>query len=62
MNTPVLISPAEDTLFDLERKIARRADELVRLAGKDRNQALSHWLQAESEVWREVQRQAVAAE
>jgi hypothetical protein len=40
-----------DPLFELERKIARRADQLTRTAGNDREQALACWLQAEREIW-----------
>jgi hypothetical protein len=41
----------DDELFQLERRIARRADELSRQLGVDRGQALEHWRQAEREVW-----------
>lgn len=42
-----------DPLFQLERRIAQRADELSRRLGLDRGHALDHWRQAEREVWRE---------
>lgn len=42
-----------DPLFELERKIARRADELSRQLGTDREHALEHWKQAEREVWKD---------
>jgi hypothetical protein len=48
MNTPT--QPA-DELFELELRIAQRADELVRLFGPDPLQALKQWRQAEDEVW-----------
>jgi hypothetical protein len=41
---------ADDPLFVVERRIARRADELSR-DGCTREQALEHWRQAEAEVW-----------
>ncbi len=41
-----------DELFKLERKIARRADQLVRKFGFDRAHSLDPWRQAEREVWR----------
>lgn len=40
-----------DPLFELERKIARRADELSRKSGNDSDRALDCWLQAEREIW-----------
>jgi hypothetical protein len=42
---------SEDALFDAERTIARRADELARQSGNDPSQALAHWLEAEREFW-----------
>ena len=51
MNTPDLPS---DELFQLERRIAQRADELARRLGVNRGNALDHWRQAEREVWREI--------
>ena len=42
-----------DELFELELRIAQRADELVRLFGFDPQQALEQWRQAEREVWHE---------
>ena len=41
----------DDPLFELERKIARRADELTRQRGTDREHALEHWREAEREIW-----------
>ena len=55
MNTPSFTS---DILFEVERKIAKRADELDRCFGFDPGHALEHWRQAEVEVWDEL----VAAE
>jgi hypothetical protein len=49
MNTPY--RPSLDPLFGIERRIARRADELTRCNGTDPTQALAAWRQAESEVW-----------
>ena len=40
-----------DELFQLERRIAQRADELSRRLGVDPTQALEHWRQAEREVF-----------
>ena len=40
-----------DELFQLEWKIAQRADALSRQAGGDPKRALAHWQQAEHEVW-----------
>jgi hypothetical protein len=48
MNTPT--EPA-DKLFEVELRIAQRADELVRLFGIDPTQALNQWRRAEQEVW-----------
>ena len=48
MNTP---NEPADKLFELELRIAQRADELVRLFGTDPTQALKQWRQAEREVW-----------
>ena len=45
-----------DDLFQVERKIAQRADELARRLGVDRGHALDHWRQAEQEVWGELPR------
>lgn len=48
------MNPREDIneeLFRLERRIARRADELSREFGFDRGRALDHWRQAEREVF-----------
>ena len=48
MNTPM--KPV-DELFEVERRIAQRADELTRRYGFDPAHALEHWRQAEQEVW-----------
>ena len=48
MNTPEL---THDPLFELERRIAQRADELSRTGRKNHEYALECWLQAEREVW-----------
>jgi hypothetical protein len=45
------VAAPQDELFELERRIARRADELTRKLGTDRGQALEHWRQAEAEVF-----------
>jgi hypothetical protein len=50
MNTPT--EPSEK-LFELELRIAQRADQLVRLFGVDPTQALKQWRDAEREVWQE---------
>ena len=50
MNTPK--QPA-DELFELELRIAQRADELVRLFGPDPLHALNQWRKAEREVWQD---------
>ena len=44
---------SQDPLFELERRIARRADQLSRQLGFNRCQALEHWRQAEREVLQE---------
>lgn len=49
MNPP---QPA-DELFELELRIAQRADELVRLFGLNPQRALDQWRQAEQEVWQQ---------
>ena len=43
-----------DELFQLEQRIARRADELDRVHGVDFARTLEHWRQAEQEVWNDV--------
>lgn len=53
MNTPKTSGLMDDALFRVERKIARRADELSRQLGYDPGHALDHWRQAEQEVWSE---------
>ena len=45
------LSLPDDDLFQVERRIARRADELARLYGTNSRTALDHWRQAEAEVW-----------
>lgn len=40
-----------DELFELELRIAKRADELVRETGMDREHSLDLWRQAEREFW-----------
>ncbi|HVU35021.1 MAG TPA: hypothetical protein VHE61_16425 [Opitutaceae bacterium] len=49
MNTPTLPT---DELFEMELRIAQRADELVREFGTDPEHALEPWRQAEREYWR----------
>jgi hypothetical protein len=41
----------EDELFQLEWKIAQRADALMRQAGGDPKSAMDHWNEAEHEIW-----------
>jgi hypothetical protein len=41
-----------DPLFELERTIARRADELSQLRNGGRQYSLMHWLEAENEICR----------
>jgi hypothetical protein len=50
MNTPL----PSDALFQMERRIAQRADDLARRFGVDRGHALDHWRQAEREVWQDA--------
>ncbi len=45
------LSLPTDDLFQLERRIARRADALSRQFGVNRGHDLQHWRQAEREVW-----------
>lgn len=45
-----LITPT-DELFELELRIARRADQLARLSESDPQSAMEYWHQAEQEVW-----------
>jgi hypothetical protein len=47
------IAASHDPLFELERMIARRADELARQEGCGSDGALKCWQRAEEEVWRE---------
>lgn len=48
------LSPT-DPLFELEHKIAQRADELARKSKNDRDRALDCWLQAEREIWSDLE-------
>jgi hypothetical protein len=48
MNTSEVL---DDVLFEVERRIARRADELDRQFGITPGRALEHWQQAEQEIW-----------
>jgi hypothetical protein len=41
----------DDDLFQMERRIARRADELARTAGTNSHSTIEHWRRAESELW-----------
>ena len=41
----------DDDLFQMERRIARRADELARTVGTNPHSTLEHWQRAESELW-----------
>ena len=41
----------DDDLFQMERRIARRADELTRTLGTNPLSALDHWRRAEAELW-----------
>ena len=50
-NLPNNLSLPDDDLFQVERRIARRADELARLYGTNSRSALDHWRQAEADVW-----------
>jgi hypothetical protein len=49
MDDPIL---PHDPLFELERTIARRADELSQLRNGGRQYTLIHWLEAEWEICR----------
>jgi hypothetical protein len=60
MDTTHLPITSDDVLFDAERTIARRADELARLSGNNPSLALSYWLEAEREFWRELESRQVA--
>ena len=51
METQNQVAASDDALVDLETRIARRADELAHLHGTDPRLPLSHWRQAEREVW-----------
>jgi hypothetical protein len=50
MKTPL---KPRDELFEVELRIARRADELVRRFGFDPAHALERWRQAEREIWKD---------
>ena len=41
----------QDELFEMERRIARRADQLTRQFGTHPLTPLDHWRRAEEEVW-----------
>lgn len=44
-------SSSYDLLFELERQIARRADELARQRCENGAFPLESWLQAETQIW-----------
>jgi len=48
------LSPT-DPLFELEHRIAQRADQLARKSKNGRNRALDCWLQAEREIWSKLE-------
>jgi hypothetical protein len=52
---PPAVCPIEacraEELIRIELRIARRADELARLFGSSREKDVTHWLQAEHEMW-----------
>ena len=55
MNTPECLASqsacfAQDDLFQIEIKVAQRADQLSEEAGGGRDRDREHWLQAEREV------------
>lgn len=54
-------SLVEDPLFQVEHKIAQRADELSRRRGCDRDHALECWEQAEREYWEGAEAAAAPA-
>jgi len=43
---------SSDPLFQIERRIARRADELARRCGVNPTDTLAPWRRAEREVWK----------
>jgi len=47
----------QDELFQVEQRIARRADELSQRFGADPNDALGHWRRAEREIWDGIEAQ-----
>ena len=51
LSLPNNSSLPDDDLFQMERRIARRADELTQKFGTDPLSALDHWRRAEAEVW-----------
>jgi hypothetical protein len=56
MNTSESSLPAatralHEDLFEIELRVARRADELARDRGSDRQRDVAHWSEAEREVW-----------
>jgi ribosomal protein L9 len=40
-----------EDLFEIELRVARRADELARTHGSDRQKDVAHWSEAEREIW-----------
>jgi hypothetical protein len=44
------VASPRDPLFELERKIARRADEISRQL-RDSGRSIEPWCQAEREIW-----------
>jgi hypothetical protein len=40
-----------EDLFEIELRVARRADELARTRGSDRQKDVAHWSEAEREIW-----------
>lgn len=49
-----------DVLFEIERRIARRADEIARACGIDPTQSLGPWREAEREVWVDADERGVS--
>lgn len=57
---PLRSSFRPDTLFEIERWIARRADEIARAGAFDPSQSLAPWREAEREVWVDADERGVS--
>jgi hypothetical protein len=58
---PTSIELTSEPLFKVQRRIARRADELARKIGQHSQHSIVPWEIAEREIWADLAEQAGAA-